>query len=110
MVLVKNDLRDVVTAIDLSKKTFSRIKLNYLWATVYNVCGIPLAAGLLVPFHIVIPPMIAGFAMAFSSVSVVLSSLMLKWYKKPVIEVEGERRERRRENEEEMRLLGENNV
>jgi hypothetical protein len=50
---------------------------------VYNICGIPLAAGVLVPFNIVVPPMIAGLAMAFSSVSVVVSSLLLKQYKKP---------------------------
>jgi len=90
MVLVRSDLRDVVTAIDLSNKTFNRIKINYLWATIYNLTGIPLAAGVLIPFGIIIPPMIAGLAMAFSSVSVVLSSLMLKWYKKPLISLEEE--------------------
>jgi len=90
MVLVRSDLRDVVTAIDLSNKTFNRIKINYLWATIYNLIGIPLAAGVLIPFGIIIPPMIAGLAMAFSSVSVVLSSLMLKWYKKPLISLEEE--------------------
>jgi Cu+-exporting ATPase len=89
IVLVKNDLRDVLTAIDLSRKTFNRIRLNYLWACLYNVSGIPVAAGLLVPAHIMIPPMLAGFCMAFSSVSVVVSSLHLKTYKKPVINIEG---------------------
>eukprot|EP01132_Coremiostelium_polycephalum_P002605 gene2605-3229_t len=87
IVLVKSDLRDVITAISLSKKTFNRIRLNYLWATLYNILGIPLAAGVLIPFGISIPPMIAGLAMAFSSVSVVLSSLHLKTYKKPYIPV-----------------------
>jgi Cu+-exporting ATPase len=86
MVLVKSDLRDVVTAIDLSSKTFNRIKANYVWAMIYNVCGIPLAAGVLVPFGIIVPPMIAGLAMAFSSVSVVISSLLLKLYQKPIID------------------------
>jgi len=85
IVLVKNDLRDVITAIDLSRKTFNRIRLNYIWASLYNILGIPLAAGVLVPAGIVIPPMLAGLCMAFSSVSVVLSSLHLKTYKKPVI-------------------------
>lgn len=85
MVLVRSDLRDVVTAIDLSKRTFNRIRMNYVWAMFYNLCGIPLAAGVLVPLKIVVPPMIAGFAMAFSSVSVVASSLWLKRYKKPAM-------------------------
>ncbi|PRP88031.1 hypothetical protein PROFUN_04459 [Planoprotostelium fungivorum] len=85
MILVKSDLRDVVVAVDLSRKTFRKIQMNYLWAIIYNVLGIPLAAGVLVPWHIEIPPMLAGFAMAFSSVSVVVSSLLLKRYKKPDI-------------------------
>jgi Cu+-exporting ATPase len=85
IVLVKNDLRDVITAIDLSRKTFNRIRLNYIWASIYNLLGIPLAAGLLAPAGLSIPPMLAGICMAFSSVSVVLSSLHLKTYKKPII-------------------------
>ncbi|MCE7735674.1 MAG: copper-translocating P-type ATPase [Candidatus Heimdallarchaeota archaeon] len=91
MVLMKSDLRDVVTAIDLSKTTFNRIKINFGWAFGYNVAGIPLAAGLFLPFiryftgeTFTLPPAIAGLAMAFSSVSVVTSSLLLKRYKKPI--------------------------
>jgi len=82
IVLVKNDLRDVITAIDLSRKTFNRIRLNYIWACLYNILGIPLAAAGM------IPPMLAGLCMAFSSVSVVLSSLHLKTYKKPNIPID----------------------
>jgi Cu+-exporting ATPase len=92
MVLMKSDLRDVVTAIDLSKTTFQRIKLNFGWAFGYNIAGIPLAAGVFLPFlrmifdkTITLPPEVAGLAMAFSSVSVVTSSLLLKRYKKPVL-------------------------
>lgn len=88
MVLLKNSLHDVITAIDLSKKTFKRIKLNYMWAILYNALGIPLAAGILYPFGVTIPPVVAGLAMAFSSVSVLVSSLLLKRYKKPVFKGE----------------------
>lgn len=88
IVLVKSDLRDVITAIDLSRKTFNRIRLNYIWASVYNILGIPLAAGILAPAGYSIPPMLAGFCMAFSSVSVVVSSLHLKFYKKPHVSME----------------------
>ena len=87
MVLIKNNLLDVITAIDLSKRTFRRIRLNYLWAILYNALGIPLAAGVFWPVGILIPPIAAGLAMAFSSVSVVLSSLLLKKYRKPIIAV-----------------------
>lgn len=90
MVLMRSDLRDVVTAIDLSKTTFKRIKLNFFWAFGYNIIGIPIAAGLFIPLirlltgsTFILPPAVAGLAMAFSSVSVVTSSLLLKRYKKP---------------------------
>ena len=82
IVLMKNDLRDVVTAIDLSKYTLRKIKQNLFWAFAYNVLGIPIAAGVLYPFTgMLLNPMIAGGAMAFSSVFVVSNSLMMKRYR-----------------------------
>ena len=77
IVLVKNDLRDVVKALVLSHKTFGRIKLNLFWAFIYNTLGIPIAAGLFVWAGLSLSPELAGLAMAFSSVSVVISSLLL---------------------------------
>jgi len=77
IVLVRNDLYDVVKALRLSQKTFARIKLNLFWAFIYNLAGIPIAAGVLSSAGLVLNPAIAGLAMAFSSVSVVTSSLLL---------------------------------
>ena len=77
IVLVKNDLRDVDTALALSQKTFGRIKLNLFWAFVYNVLGIPVAAGVFYGFGFILSPEIAGVAMALSSLSVVISSVLL---------------------------------
>ncbi|KAK9079071.1 hypothetical protein SSX86_000741 [Deinandra increscens subsp. villosa] len=84
VVLIKSDLEDVITAIDLSKKTIFRIHVNYVWALGYNVLGVPVAAGVLFPFiGVRLPPWLAGACMAASSVSVVCSSLLLQTYKKP---------------------------
>lgn len=77
IVLMRNDLRDVVKALKLSQKTFKRIKLNLFWAFIYNTLGIPIAAGAFATWGVVLNPELAGLAMAFSSVSVVLSSLQL---------------------------------
>ncbi|KAJ6840821.1 putative copper-transporting ATPase HMA5 isoform X1 [Iris pallida] len=84
IVLMKSNLEDVITAIDLSRKTFSRIRMNYIWALGYNIIGIPIAAGAFFPStRIRLPPWMAGAAMAASSVSVVLCSLLLKYYRRP---------------------------
>lgn len=82
IVLVKEDLRDVVMAIDLSVYSMRKIKQNLFWAFIYNVISIPVAAGILYPFNgFLLSPIIAGAAMAFSSVSVVTNSLLMKKFK-----------------------------
>lgn len=82
IVLVRNDLRDVVTAIKLSKYAMRKIKQNLFWAFVYNTIGIPVAAGFLFPINgFLLNPIIAGAAMAFSSVSVVSNSLLMRRFK-----------------------------
>jgi Cu+-exporting ATPase len=79
IVLVKNDLMDVVKSISLSRATFRKIVQNLFWALIYNVAGIPVAAGVFFPiFGWQLRPEIAGAAMALSSVSVVTNSLLLK--------------------------------
>src|SRR3989338_6486605 len=121
IILIKDDLRDVVTAIDLSRRTIHKIWQNFFWAFIYNIVAIPIAAGLHLVFtqsfgepdgwvlnfagmlgdipeigsllgsifvnfsQSALRPEIAGFAMAFSSISVVLNSLLLKHYKEPTI-------------------------
>jgi Cu+-exporting ATPase len=85
IILIKDDIRDVVTALDLGKKTVSKIKQNLFWAFAYNTGLIPIAGGILVPFMGVgifgWLPMLAGLAMAMSSVTVVGNSILLGRYK-----------------------------
>jgi len=79
VVLMRSDLTTVAQAITLSRRTMSTMKQNLFWAFIYNVIGIPIAAGVLYPaFGILLTPVIASAAMAFSSVSVVTNSLRLK--------------------------------
>lgn len=82
IILIKDDLRDVVAAIQLSKRTIQKIRQNLFWAFGYNTAGIPVAAGILYPgFGILLDPIIAAAAMAFSSVSVVTNAALLKRFK-----------------------------
>ena len=85
IVLIKDDIRDVITALDLGKKTVSKIKQNLFWAFAYNTGLIPIAAGILVPFLGIgifgWLPILAGIAMALSSITVVTNSLLLGKYR-----------------------------
>lgn len=86
LVLLRSDLRDVIVALGIARKTYRRIIINFGWAFVYNLIGIPIAAGVLYPWlHRALPPEAASLAMALSSVSVVISSLLLRTYSKPDI-------------------------
>lgn len=81
IVLIKNDLADVVTAIQLSRETVDKIKQNLFFALIYNIVGIPIAARLFVGLGLVLKPELAGLAMALSSVSVVTNSLTLRYFR-----------------------------
>ena len=81
LVLTTNNLLGLARAFDMSKKTFNRILLNLFWASIYNLIGIPIAAGVFSGIGLVLNPELAGLAMAFSSVSVLISSLMLNFTK-----------------------------
>ena len=80
MTIISSDLTKIAKAIRLSKQTVRTIKQNLFWAFIYNIIGIPIAAGILYSVNgFLLNPMIAGAAMALSSVSVVSNSLRLKW-------------------------------
>ena len=78
-----DDLLDVPASLLLSRAIFRRIRLNLIWACVYNAVGLPVAMGFLLPWGITLPPMAAGAAMACSSVTVVVSSLLLRRWRRP---------------------------
>jgi P-type Cu+ transporter len=90
IVLVRSSLHDVVVALHLSRVVFRRIRLNFVWALAYNLMALPFAAGVFYVFtNFRLPPQFAGLMMAFSSVSVVTSSLLLRTYSKPRILPDG---------------------
>lgn len=94
IVLMRDDLRDVVSAIELGRRTYGKIKQNLFWAFAYNTALIPVAAGLLYPFlDLLLDPIFAGAAMAFSSFSVVSNSLLLRRFQPSVREFEERRPE-----------------
>jgi len=79
VILIKSDLNDVITALEIARATMNKVKQNLFWAFVYNTLGIPLAAGLLYPaLGLVVSPEVASAFMAISSVSVTLNTLLLK--------------------------------
>jgi Cu+-exporting ATPase len=81
IVIIKNDLTDVSKAIQLSKDTMGKIRQNMFFALFYNIIGIPIAARLFAGYGLILKPELAGLAMAFSSISVVTNSLLLKYFK-----------------------------
>jgi P-type Cu+ transporter len=81
IVIIRNDLTDVITAIELARETFGKIKQNMFFALFYNVIGIPIAARAFATFGLILNPELAGLAMALSSVSVVTNSLLIRRFK-----------------------------
>jgi Cu+-exporting ATPase len=85
VILIKDDIRDVVVALEVAKATMRKVKQNLFWAFIYNTLGIPLGAGLFYPFiALIISPELAGLLMAVSSVTVTLNTLLLKRFKPSV--------------------------
>lgn len=110
IVLMKSDLLDVSTAIQLSKAVIRNIKQNLFWAFIYNIIGIPVAAGLFyLPFGLKLNPMIGAFAMSFSSVFVVSNALRLRWFKAKHTSHENTDMEFRQENDKKRKQRSESN-
>ncbi|KAF8138304.1 HAD-like domain-containing protein [Boletus edulis] len=85
-ILVSSSLKSLLTLSDLSRKVFNRVKQNFVWAFMYNIVAVPIAAGVIYPVgHARLSPVWAALAMALSSVSVVVSSLLLRLYKEPKV-------------------------
>jgi Cu+-exporting ATPase len=85
VILIKDDIRDVVVALEVARATMRKVKQNLFWAFVYNSLGIPLAAGIFYPFaSVIISPELAGLMMALSSVTVTLNTLLLKRFRPSV--------------------------
>ena len=105
IVLVKGHVVDVCTALDLSRAIFKRIQWNFVWSLIYNCLGIPVAAGVFYPLvRVRLPPTVAALAMALSSVSVVMSSLMLRWYKPPSLALPSSSRRTNRRSRRQRRV------
>jgi len=84
IVLTRNGVWEVCVALNLAKTIMRRIRTNFFWAFFYNSVGIPIAAGVFFPFwNVRLPPILAGIAMSLSSLSVVASSMLLKFYRPP---------------------------
>ena len=81
IVIIKNDLNDVVSALQLSRETMAKIRQNMFFALFYNIIGIPIAARVFIGFGLILKPELAGLAMALSSVSVVTNSLLLRYFR-----------------------------
>ncbi|KIJ70588.1 hypothetical protein HYDPIDRAFT_122600 [Hydnomerulius pinastri MD-312] len=87
-ILVSSDLQSLLTLCDLARKVFNRVKLNFVWAFMYNIIALPVAAGVIYPAgHARLAPVWASLAMALSSVTVISSSLLLKLYREPKVRV-----------------------
>jgi len=87
-ILLSSNLKTLLTLIDLATIVFNRVKINFLWAGIYNIVAVPVAAGVIYPIsNTGLSPVWASLSMALSSVSVVCSSLALKFYREPKLEL-----------------------